>query len=328
MEKKPARGGSWRPDRMGCLEGARIGPAGGIQGLTGARGCLECLEGAWIGPAGGPESCLPSDDGTARPPTKPQRDLAALGRGPLAAGWRRAVALANSGKSTPSDCPPAVARAAAYLREADCGSQAALEPAIHAARQLREGGRMERAFLEARILGEQAYTDIDAVRGLVPGCAEAYSKLFFDVGPHLKAKFFILSEAVGEPALTQMTTDDFDTFARWLGYLKGPVLVGLAEEYHRDGLRLPASLQGLPAAEREALSRRLSVHALFLAKTLPFAQAHRALRLVELRRMLDESSAAASGGVLPPLSAQGEDWKDWGWWSNEVRRAAGVASAA
>jgi hypothetical protein len=158
---------------------------------------------------------------------------------------------------------------------------------------------LQRAEVEARLLGRQDDDSIAGLCGLSPAAVHLYHELCFEVRPYLQAEFYIFDKAIGRKAFYGLKLDDQDILLKLAGYGLGALAVDQLLAYWADPPVWLVALEHLDGAALETLQSKLQMQAWLLSLTIP-ANAATAARLPAIRSVL------AQAGVLGTATAAQE----------------------
>jgi hypothetical protein len=164
---------------------------------------------------------------------------------------------------------------------------------------------MRRAEVEARLLAQESDEEVADKCCLSPAGVACYHEVFFNVRPYLETRGYIVNVVLGSKVHYGMTPDDRELLLKMYGYYMGPLMVDELLDYWSDPPVVPESFAALDDTELAILQRKLQLHALILAQTLPVDDltpaGHQVLH--DLMAAHLQTPTTVSDGQPPALSA-------------------------
>jgi hypothetical protein len=222
--------------------------------------------------------------------------------------WLRALYLLEKRRSpTPKD-DSLTRDACAFIRAwRRCRNDAQRELLARARPTLAEVHRfyetaplLQRAEVEARLLGRQDDDSIAGLCGLSSAAVHLYHELCFEVRPYLQAEFYIFDKAIGRKAFYGLKSDDQDILLKLAGYGLGALAVDQLLAYWADPPVWPVALEDLDGPALETLQSKLQMRAWLLSLTLP-ANAATAARLPAIRSVLAQAGVLGTATVAQEI---------------------------
>jgi hypothetical protein len=113
------------------------------------------------------------------------------------------------------------------------------------------------------------FADVATTCDISEETVQLYHDLFMNVRDKLHLREWIVDRAIGGKVWHGITEEDVDVFLKHLGFLKGPFMIAALERYFREGLQIPATLEGLTREQLEDLHLKVGARSVILVRVLP-----------------------------------------------------------